>query len=263
MYLESNNKLLTRTIETFEGEFGAPIRTTEKVLAWDLRNDMGVVVQIDQPVREQGALVWLPYPPDGQTIPEIAFEYPGESGRHSNTYASPGLKRGMPALRLFVRSEAELAETVRYIKAFRDSLPPPEIKSEIAVPVAPVPVDPSRLPTPSPAPSRREAIPRIVQREVWQRDGDKCVECGTKEKLCFDHIVPFSRVAATRFETYSFCVNGAIRPRAIESSGGAQPRGQPDAVMRCSFSGWVSVAARRLPWTLGGLAPLYGEVRCA
>lgn len=40
---------------------------------------------------------------------------------------------------------------------------------------------------------RREAIPRAVQREVWQRDGGRCVECGTKEKLCFDHIVPFSR----------------------------------------------------------------------
>lgn len=40
---------------------------------------------------------------------------------------------------------------------------------------------------------RREAIPRAVQREVWQRDGGRCVECGTKEKLCFDHIVPYSR----------------------------------------------------------------------
>ncbi|MFD1555227.1 HNH endonuclease [Paraburkholderia silviterrae] len=43
-----------------------------------------------------------------------------------------------------------------------------------------------------PAP-RREAIPRVVQREVWQRDAGRCVECGTREKLCFDHIVPFSR----------------------------------------------------------------------
>nr|WP_284507468.1 HNH endonuclease [Caballeronia sp. AZ7_KS35] len=46
--------------------------------------------------------------------------------------------------------------------------------------------------TPEPRP-RREAIPRVVQREVWQRDGGRCVECSTREKLCFDHIVPFSR----------------------------------------------------------------------
>jgi 5-methylcytosine-specific restriction endonuclease McrA len=32
-----------------------------------------------------------------------------------------------------------------------------------------------------------------VQREVWQRDGGQCVECSTREHLCFDHIVPFSK----------------------------------------------------------------------
>lgn len=39
---------------------------------------------------------------------------------------------------------------------------------------------------------RREAIPRNVQREVWQRDGGYCVQCQVRAKLCFDHIVPFS-----------------------------------------------------------------------
>lgn len=32
-----------------------------------------------------------------------------------------------------------------------------------------------------------------VKREVWRRDQGKCVECGSKEFLEFDHIVPFSR----------------------------------------------------------------------
>ena len=40
---------------------------------------------------------------------------------------------------------------------------------------------------------RRESLPKSAQREVWQRDGGKCVECGTKEKLCYDHIIPFSK----------------------------------------------------------------------
>ena len=39
--------------------------------------------------------------------------------------------------------------------------------------------------------SRR--IPRNVQREVWRRDQGRCVECGSKEKLEFDHIIPFAR----------------------------------------------------------------------
>lgn len=32
-----------------------------------------------------------------------------------------------------------------------------------------------------------------VRHEVWRRDQGKCVQCGSKEKLEFDHIIPFSR----------------------------------------------------------------------
>jgi HNH endonuclease len=193
MQNEQRNKFLARTLELFTTEFGEPSRKTVKVSAWNLRPDVGIVVQVDQPTREQGALVWLPYPEDGQTIPEIALEYPGEAGRHSNTYPSPGLKRGLPALRLFIRSESELADTINYIKAYRDSRPLPEVKAQEPVASIAIPIDPSQLPEPKVQLQRREAIPRVVQREVWQRDGGKCVECGTREKLCFDHIVPFSR----------------------------------------------------------------------
>ena len=98
-----------------------------------------------------------------------------------------------PALKLAVKTESELEDTISFIKAFRDSMPLPEVKSQPAEPQAPVPVDVSRMPPVKEQPARREAIPRAVQREVWQRDGGRCVECGTREKLCFDHIVPFSR----------------------------------------------------------------------
>ncbi len=40
--------------------------------------------------------------------------------------------------------------------------------------------------------SRREKIPDSVKLFVWQRDEGKCVKCGNKEKLEFDHIIPFS-----------------------------------------------------------------------
>lgn len=39
----------------------------------------------------------------------------------------------------------------------------------------------------------REPIPEDVQHQVWNRDSGKCVKCGSREKLEFDHIIPFSK----------------------------------------------------------------------
>ena len=36
----------------------------------------------------------------------------------------------------------------------------------------------------------RQAIPSEVRREVWRRDQGKCVKCGSRENLEYDHIVP-------------------------------------------------------------------------
>ena len=193
MIIESNNKLTIRAANLLAENFGAPDRQTKKVIAWTARYDLGVVLQIDQPNREQRAIIWLPYPPDGESIPEFALEYPGEAGRHSNTYASPGLKRGLPAIKLIIKSESELNDSISYIKAFRDEMPLPEVIALRNDPQTPLAVNIDTMPLIKEQPKRREAIPRLVQREVWQRDGGRCVECGTKEKLCFDHIVPFSR----------------------------------------------------------------------
>lgn len=41
--------------------------------------------------------------------------------------------------------------------------------------------------------ARRRDIPTAVKREVWRRDGGRCVVCGATDELHFDHILPFSR----------------------------------------------------------------------
>ncbi len=172
---------------------GDPVRSPTKVSEWRVGN-VGLVLQKDQPNRENAAYIWLPYPGDGESVPDLALEYPAESGRHSGTYAALGLHKGEPALKLVVRSHRELELVIAYARAMGARAPLPTIIADCTSSDCNVlPVDVSSMPRVSEPKPKREAIPRSVQREVWQRDGGRCVECSTREKLCFDHIVPFSR----------------------------------------------------------------------
>lgn len=39
----------------------------------------------------------------------------------------------------------------------------------------------------------RESIPAQARREVWRRDEGKCVDCGSRDRLEYDHIIPLSK----------------------------------------------------------------------
>ena len=36
-------------------------------------------------------------------------------------------------------------------------------------------------------------IPSDVRQKVWKRDNGRCIKCGSKKKLQFDHIIPVSK----------------------------------------------------------------------
>jgi hypothetical protein len=41
-------------------------------------------------------------------------------------------------------------------------------------------------------------IPSAVKLEVWKRDQGKCIKCGTKSNLHFDHIIPYSEGGSSK-----------------------------------------------------------------
>jgi hypothetical protein len=51
---------------------------------------------------------------------------------------------------------------------------------------------PEREPEPLPTPTKRDPIPIEVRFFIYERDGYRCVQCGTVEDLTIDHIHPKS-----------------------------------------------------------------------
>lgn len=45
----------------------------------------------------------------------------------------------------------------------------------------------------NPSTQNRTPIPTNVKQYVWRRDGGRCVECGSNERLEYDHIIPVSK----------------------------------------------------------------------
>ena len=62
------------------------------------------------------------------------------------------------------------------------------------------------------APSR-EAIPDDVKVFVWNRDGGRCVTCGSKERLEFDHVIPIALGGANTPRNLQLLCEGCNRAK--------------------------------------------------
>lgn len=61
---------------------------------------------------------------------------------------------------------------------------------------------------------RRDIISHEVKNQVWNRDGGKCVECGSREKLEFDHIIPFSKNGSSTYRNIQLLCESCNRKKS-------------------------------------------------
>lgn len=69
------------------------------------------------------------------------------------------------------------------------------------------------LARPAAAPNSRR-IPAAVRREVWRRDQGRCAECGSRERLEFDHIHPVSKGGSNTARNVELLCEGCNRRKS-------------------------------------------------
>jgi hypothetical protein len=63
---------------------------------------------------------------------------------------------------------------------------------------------------------KRRSIPQGIKNKVWNRDGGKCVECGSNENLEFDHIIPVSKGGANTYRNIQLLCEPCNRTKSAK-----------------------------------------------
>ena len=67
-----------------------------------------------------------------------------------------------------------------------------------------------------PKKKRSRRITQEVKDKVWNRDGGKCVECGSNENLEFDHIIPHSKGGANTYRNIQLLCEPCNRSKSAK-----------------------------------------------
>lgn len=63
---------------------------------------------------------------------------------------------------------------------------------------------------------RSRHISQSVKDKVWNRDGGKCVQCGSNQKLEFDHIIPHSKGGANTYRNIQLLCESCNREKSAK-----------------------------------------------
>ena len=63
---------------------------------------------------------------------------------------------------------------------------------------------------------RSRHIPQKVRDKVWNRDGGKCVQCGSNEDLEYDHIIPHSKGGANTYRNIQLLCESCNRKKSAK-----------------------------------------------
>ena len=63
---------------------------------------------------------------------------------------------------------------------------------------------------------RTRTITQNVKDRVWNRDGGRCIECGSNEDLEFDHIIPHSKGGANTYRNIQLLCEPCNRSKSAK-----------------------------------------------
>lgn len=158
-----------RTIQALVEQLGQSSSSTDKVIRWNVKTGLDVVLQRD--AASHRAIVWMPWPGEGGECPPDGEVYAAGRGRHSNTYGAPSLARGMAALKLTITNDESLSTLLARLPTAADGgkVQAKTMAEVVSAPIvtSPEPAQGAKRPPTIPQHSNDEEVTGLVIQSPW------------------------------------------------------------------------------------------------